>query len=356
MSKKRMLITGGAGFIGSHAVEYFANRGWHISILDDLSRPGSDLNLEYLRRTIPCDFVKGDIRQQPVVTDWLKTAGPVDAVLHMASQVAVTSSVRDPMSDFEVNALGTLNLLEAIRAQAPEAKLIYASTNKVYGPLGRHEVVRRGKRYTFVDLPDGVSESEPLDFHSPYGCSKGAADQYVRDYARVYGLQTVVIRQSCIYGTRQYGVEDQGWVAWFVIAAVLGLPLTIYGDGRQVRDLLWVDDLIEAYERCLERAEPGAAYNVGGGSSNTVSLLELVATLETLLGRPVEYDQGAWRPGDQRVFFSDNRAARDDLAWAPTITVRTGVEQLAAWVGGHREMILRLRDDSNNGPTAAHKG
>src|SRR5437660_7123349 len=270
---RRMLITGGAGFIGCHAAVHFAEKGWDISVLDNLSRQGSELNLAYLRDTIDCEFHQGDVRSREDVENWFHGAGRVDAVLHLASQVAVTTSVRDPRTDFDVNARGTLNVLEALRCVAPGARLIFASTNKVYGGLERQRVTVSRDRYDFANLPQGVSEDEALDFHSPYGCSKGAADQYVRDYARVYGLHTVVVRQSCIYGTRQFGVEDQGWVAWFAIAALAGQPITIYDGGKQMRDLLWVGDLLRLYEGCLARAHPGAIYNAGGGADKRVNLL-----------------------------------------------------------------------------------
>ncbi len=336
---KRMLITGGAGFIGSHAALYFRARGWEISVLDNLSRRGSDVNLAYLREQMDCDFCLGDVRSRGAVEDWVRRGGRVDAVLHLASQVAVTTSVEDPRTDFEVNAGGTLNVLEAVRAHAPEAKLVFASTNKVYGGLEQRRVVLKDGRYDFVDLPQGVSEDEPLDFHSPYGCSKGAADQYVRDYARIYGLHTLVVRQSCIYGTRQFGVEDQGWVAWFAIAAHAGRPITIYGDGKQVRDLLWVEDLLALYERCLTTARPGSIYNAGGGADQRASLLEVIDLLEQRAGHAIEQRFVDWRPGDQPVFYSDNRKALRELGWEPRTGVRTGIAQLETWIESNAHLL-----------------
>jgi CDP-paratose 2-epimerase len=249
--------------------------------------------------------------------------------------------VTEPRHDFEVNALGTFNLLEAARRHAPSAAFLYASTNKVYGGLEHVGVEQRNGRYTFRDSPGGISEDEPLDFHSPYGCSKGAADQYVRDYARIYGLRTVVFRQSCIYGWRQFGVEDQGWVAWFTIAAVTGKPVTIYGDGRQVRDLLFVEDLCEAYDAAVERIEraSGQVFNLGGGPDNTLSLLELVEHLDRLTGRPLRPSFAAWRPGDQPVFVADVSRASEALGWRPRTGVTEGVEKLAAWVQENRALF-----------------
>jgi CDP-paratose 2-epimerase len=328
---RNMLITGGAGFIGSQAALYFAGRGWNVSVLDNLSRRGSDLNLAYLRDTIECDFFLGDVRSSQDVESWFRRADRVDAVLHLASQVAVTTSVLDPRTDFDINAGGTLNVLEAVREAAPEAKLIFASTNKVYGSLDHRRVVLTGSGYDFAELPAGVAEDEPLDFHSPYGCSKGAADQYVRDYSRIYGLHTVVIRQSCIYGTRQFGVEDQGWVAWFAIAALAGLPVTVYGDGKQVRDLLWVNDLLGLYDLCLAHAQPGAIYNAGGGPDQRVSVEAVLDMLAVTIGRPVAREFSAWRPGDQKVFYSNNGKAGRELGWKPATSVDAGVRELVAW-------------------------
>jgi CDP-paratose 2-epimerase len=261
-------------------------------------------------------------------------------VLHLAAQVAVTTSVLEPRHDFEVNALGTFNLLESVRRLAPDAVLLYASTNKVYGGLESEGVEEHGRRYRFRRVA-GIPETQPLDFHSPYGCSKGAADQYVRDYARIYQLRTVCFRQSCIYGYRQFGVEDQGWVAWFTIAAVTGQPVTIYGDGKQVRDLLFVDDLVDAYDAAVARAEAvrGGVFNLGGGPEHTLSLLELVDMLEHLTGRPLHPRFADWRPGDQPVFVADISRARSALGWQPQVDVRTGLQRLYSWVEENRTLF-----------------
>jgi CDP-paratose 2-epimerase len=335
---RKVIITGGAGFIGCHAAAHFRRAGAHVVVVDNLRRRGCKANLVWLRDQGVEDFVKADVANADAMNDLMTQHADADAVLHLAAQVAVTSSVNDPRADFEANALGTFNLLEAVRLAAGGGPaFLYASTNKVYGRLDHIRVVRRQDRYAYEDLPRGVDEFEPLDFHSPYGCSKGASDQYVLDYARIYNMKTVSFRQSCIYGTRQFGAEDQGWVAWFCIAALTGQPLTIYGDGRQVRDLLWVSDLIECYARALERIDEicGQAFNIGGGPGNTLSLLELVERIEGRLGRRLEPAFADWRPGDQPVFVADIGKAEGLLGWAPKVGVAEGLDRLLDWVDDH---------------------
>jgi len=282
-----------------------------------------------------------DIRDFPALLAAVSRARPA-LIVHLASQVAVTTSVKNPREDFEINALGTFNVLEAARAQTEPPAVFYASTNKVYGGLETVPVVLEGGRYRYRDLPGGVDESQPLDFHSPYGCSKGAGDQYVRDYARIYGLRTVVFRQSCIYGQRQFGVEDQGWVAHFVIAAALDRPITIYGDGQQVRDLLDVRDLVALYEAAwtrLDRAS-GQVFNVGGGPANSLAIWsEFGPLLAELAGRPIPVTRAGWRPGDQPVFISDNTRAARVLGWEPRIAVRDGLRDLWNWVTANPELF-----------------
>jgi CDP-paratose 2-epimerase len=262
-------------------------------------------------------------------------------VIHCAGQVAVTTSVSDPRSDFQKNALGTFNVLEALRLGAPDAILLHASTNKVYGGMEDVRIERRGQRWCYVDLAEGCSEDRGLDFHSPYGCSKGAADQYVRDYARIYGMRTVVFRQSCIYGYRQFGVEDQGWVAWFTIRSVQDAPVTIFGDGCQVRDVLFIEDLLDAYQAAVERIDvaAGRVYNAGGGPQNVLSLLELVSRLERLNGRAMDVGHGDWRPGDQRVFIADIARARAELGWRPHTSVEQGLGKLHTWIEENRSLF-----------------
>jgi len=259
----------------------------------------------------------------------------------MAAQVAVTASVTHPREDFEINALGTFNLLEALRQHDPGTTLIYASTNKVYGEMEDLNIIEKDGRYIYQNLPSGVDEERNLDFHSPYGCSKGAADQYCRDYFRIYGLRTIVMRQSCIYGYRQFGIEDQGWVAWFCIAAVLGKQITIYGDGKQIRDILFIDDLIKAFDLAYENRDQigGKVYNIGGGPQNTLSLHELIRHLEELRGEkiPLAYDD--WRPGDQKVFVGDISLAKNQLGWKPLVSPDEGVEKLYDWVATNKQLF-----------------
>ena len=337
---KTILITGGAGFIGVNAALYFADKGWDIAILDNLSRRGTEDNLRWLRERVAVRFELVDIREPATVDRIVGDIRP-DVLLHLAAQVAVTTSVSDPREDFEINAFGTFNMLEAVRRHSPESFFINASTNKVYGKMEEVGTVERNGRYEYRDLLDGVDERQLLDFHSPYGCSKGTADQYAIDYSRIYGLKTVTFRQSCIYGTRQFGIEDQGWVAWFTIAAVLGKPITIYGDGKQIRDVLQVEDLARAYEAVyLHRDQAsGQAFNIGGGPGNTMSLLELLGYLEVELGIEIPLRWSNWRPGDQPVFVCNLDKAERLLGWRPRIGVRDGVRQLIHWVRENRGLF-----------------
>ena len=260
----KVIITGGARFIGCNAAARHLQRGDEVVVLDDLSRAGVERNLEWLRTQGRLTFAKVDLRDAEATRRFFGAHHDAAWVLHLAGQVAVTSSVADPRTDFEINAQGTLNVLEGMRASGTQAGLLYASTNKVYGNLGELDIVERDGRYAYARRPDGVAEAQPLDFHSPYGCSKGAADQYVRDYHRIYGLRTVVFRQSCIYGYHQFGGEDQGWVAWFIIATQLRRPLTVFGDGKQVRDVLFIDDLLDAFDAAFAPIDTvaGRVYNI----------------------------------------------------------------------------------------------
>ncbi len=344
MSGQHVFITGGAGFIGCNSADHFLLRGDSITIYDNLSRRGGRANLAWLHASHGGErlrVVEGDVRDAARLSVAVTQAAP-DVVLHLAGQVAVTTSVIDPREDFESNALGTFNLLEAVRLGAPGAAVLYASTNKVYGGMEDVGIVRTGDRYAYADYPYGIPESFPLDFHSPYGCSKGAGDQYTRDYARIYGLRTLVLRQSCIYGRRQFGVEDQGWVAHFVIATVLGRPIAIYGDGLQVRDVLHIDDLVAAYQAGIDRIDDlrGEVLNLGGGPANTLSIWsEFGPLLEDLAGRPIAVERGPWRPGDQRVFVADIRRAEQALGWRPQVSPAEGVRRLYEWVAANRELF-----------------
>ncbi|MCS6953515.1 MAG: GDP-mannose 4,6-dehydratase [Bryobacterales bacterium] len=340
-SEEPVLITGGAGFIGSNLADCYLSQGRNVVILDNFSRRGSEDNAAWLlsRYGGKLKVMRADVRAEGAWQDEIAQAG---VVFHLAAQVAVTTSVADPRTDFEINARGTLNVLEAARAARSKPVVIYSSTNKVYGSLEACRVVAEASRYVLADLPEGIPETYPLDFQSPYGCSKGAADQYVLDYGRVYGLKTVVFRQSCIYGPRQFGLEDQGWVAWFALRALAGLPITIYGDGKQVRDVLYVDDLLAAFEAAVRRADDVAAqaFNIGGGPENTLSLRELIAMLEAELGRPVPHSFERWRPADQRVFVSDIRKASALLGWRPRVSVQDGIRRLLRWLKDHWELVM----------------
>lgn len=340
--RSKWIVTGGAGFIGCHAASRFHGLGDEVIVVDNLSRRGAEENLAWLRAQGIDRFERLDIRDRAGVDRLLKDHADADAVLHLAGQVAVTTSVADPRADFETNALGTLNVLEAVRVQAGgRPAVLYSSTNKVYGHLDHVRIVERDGRYAYEDLPHGVAETEPLDFHSPYGCSKGAGDQYVRDYARIYGMRTVSFRQSCIFGTRQFGIEDQGWVAWFCLAATRGQRFTIFGDGKQIRDTLWIDDLLDAYLAALDRIDDvrGEIFNLGGGPANTLSLRELVGILEAHFGRSLDPAFADWRPGDQPVFVADIRKAAARLDWSPQVGTRDGVARLLTWIEANRHLF-----------------
>ncbi|MBI2166610.1 MAG: SDR family NAD(P)-dependent oxidoreductase [Chloroflexi bacterium] len=338
----KWLITGGAGFIGCNAARRLMEAGHRVVVFDNLSRRGASENLAWLREHGEFSFIKGDVRDFGQLEQVFREHQDADVVLHLAAQVAVTTSVQNPREDFDINALGTFNVCEAVRLYAPHTVLLNASTNKVYGELGQAKVEESSSRYRYVDLPHGIPETLSIDFHSPYGCSKGAGDQYVKDYGRIYGLKTVNFRQSCIYGPRQFGIEDQGWVAWFAIASVLGQPITIYGDGKQVRDVLYIDDLVDCYVKAVEHIgrAAGKSYNIGGGPANTLSLLELLGMLRELLGKKLQYTFSDWRPGDQRVFVCDIRKAREDLGWQPHVGAKEGVERLFRWVRDNRSLFI----------------
>lgn len=331
----RVLVTGGAGFIGTNLVRRLLHSGVDVSVFDDLSRPGVSANLATLRRefgdALPVQI--GDVRDAVAVD---RAVAPVDAVVHLAGQTAVTTSLAQPSDDLFANVVGTFNVLDAARRSRREPLVVYASTNKVYGDLAHLGVVEEPDRYRFADLPHGVAETQPVDPVSPYGCSKAAGEQYTRDFARSYGLRTVVMRQSCIYGEHQFGVEDQGWLAWFAECGRRRRPLTLFGDGKQVRDLLHVDDLLDAFTAAVTRidAVSGEAFNVGGGADNAVSIWwQLRGPLEAALRVPLaEPAFGPWRTGDQKVFVADTAKARALLGWEPQIGVAEGLARLVAWL------------------------
>ncbi len=338
-------ITGGAGFIGSNYTDRLLGRGEAVVVYDNLSRRGAAANIEWLRSRHGCDsfrLVEGDIRDAALLE---KAVGSADVIVHLAGQVAVTTSVIEPREDFEINALGTLNLLEAARLGDRNPVVVYASTNKVYGGVETVELEEQATRYWSLHLPHGVSETCALEFNSPYGCSKGVGDHYARAYHQIYGLPTVVLRQSCIYGPRQFGIEDQGWMAWFTIAALCGRPITIFGNGKQIRDVLEVNDLMDCYDLAVERiaTAAGKAYNVGGGPQNAISVWhEFGPMLEGLLGCEISVRFEDWRPGDQRYFVSDIRCATREFGWKPSISVSDGIQSLVDWVRDHRDVLRGL--------------
>jgi CDP-paratose 2-epimerase len=331
-----VLITGGCGFIGCNLADRLATDGADVLVFDNLARAGVRENAQWLRSRHGerVRITIGDIRDPIPVIEAVRDAG---AVLHLAAQVAVTSSVENPLDDFEINARGTVNVLEAVRLHNPEAPLIFASTNKVYGRLiDETQIERSGFRYIPSDprIASGITEAAPLDLYSPYGCSKGAADQYVRDYSRVFGLRAAVMRMSCIYGARQFGNEDQGWIAHFLLFALRGEPLTIYGDGYQVRDALSVADAVEAWIAVLRNIHGarGRIFNLGGGSANSISLLELIALIERLLGHEVQHGFADWRPGDQPWYVTDIGALSSTVGWSPRIGLEDGLALLREWL------------------------
>ncbi|WP_198683363.1 NAD-dependent epimerase/dehydratase family protein [Peristeroidobacter agariperforans] len=331
-----VLITGGAGFVGVNLAADLLANGERVRILDSLARAGSERNIAWLRHHHPdqVDFIEADVRNPQAVAAAMRG---IEHVVHLAAQVAVTSSLADPPFDFDVNAFGTLNVLEAARRASRAPSLIFTSTNKVYGALDDLRVRADGQRYMPTTLrvrSHGIDESRGLDFHSPYGCSKGAAEQYVLDYSRSFGLRTTVFRMSCIYGPHQHGNEDQGWVAHMVRSALAGTPITIYGNGKQVRDVLFVDDLVNAFRRARHEIDrlSGRAFNIGGGPGNSVSLLELIRQLEQSLKRRVELRFERWRVGDQRYYVSDTGRFQAATGWRARTAVTEGVEALCDWL------------------------
>ncbi|MBV9829268.1 MAG: GDP-mannose 4,6-dehydratase [Alphaproteobacteria bacterium] len=339
-SDHRVLITGGAGFIGTNLADRLLSLGRGVRVYDSLVRRGTERNLQWLKARYGnrLDVVCADIRDAAAVRQAVTDVG---IVFHFAAQVAVTTSLEAPRDDFSVNAAGTLNLLEALRDAGSGAGLIFTSTNKVYGALDDVVLSASDTRYMpAAELArSGIDERRPLSFHSPYGCSKGAADQYVLDYARSFGLPNAVFRMSCIYGPHQHGTEDQGWVAHFLIRAIEGRMISIYGDGGQVRDLLYVDDLVAALlraEECLPEIA-GEAFNIGGGVCNTTSLNELLDRIGDLRGATPHTAYGEWRVGDQRWYVSDNGKFARMTGWKPDVTVADGIARLHDWlVDRHR--------------------
>jgi CDP-paratose 2-epimerase len=345
VQKHRVLITGGAGFIGSNLANRLIIQGHDVTIYDNLSRTGCTSNIHWLQKEHGVDsfrLIKADLTD---FEELLKVCQGSERIYHLAGQVAVTTSVEDPRKDFEDNALGTFNTLEAARIAGNNPIFIYASTNKVYGGMEDIRILEEDTSYRYAELGNGIPETQPLDFHSPYGCSKGSGDQYTRDYTRIYGLRTVVMRQSCIYGYRQFGIEDQGWVAWFIIAALKQRAITIYGDGKQVRDILFIDDLLDVYDAAVENISiaSGQVYNIGGGPENTLSIwVEFGPLLEKILNVSIPTKQADWRPGDQRIYVSDIRKAKDQLGWQPNVSIQDGINRLVSWIRDNRNLFNHI--------------
>jgi len=335
----KYLITGGCGFFGSNLAAHLLERGEEVTVFDNLSRNGAERNRAWLRSLRPHEFVQGDVRDPATVDALIRKVRP-DVIYHLAGQVAMTTSMENPRRDFEINVLGTINVLEGARRHSPAAAIVYSSSNKAYGDLGSVKLREDELRYSAPDFPQGLDESVPLDFHTPYGCSKGAADQYALDYARSFGLNTVVFRHSTIYGGRQFATFDQGWVGWFCQQALEikanpeREPFTIAGDGKQVRDLLYVEDAVRCYLAASEQISKarGQAFNLGGGIANSSSLLELFALLEAKLGVSLKYRRLPWRHDDQRFFVANNAKAKTLLGWEPQVTKSEGVDRMIAWV------------------------
>lgn len=336
----KILITGGCGFLGSNLAAHAIESGHTLVVVDNLSRSGSMLNLDWLRSLGHFEFVYADMRNSNDVDRVMRTVVP-EVIFHLAGQVAMTTSIADPRLDFETNALGTFNLLEAVRKHAKDATVLYSSTNKVYGDFEWVDYVEGETRYTTPAFPRGFDERVALDFHSPYGCSKGAADQYLLDYHRIFGLNTVVFRHSSMYGSRQFSTYDQGWIGWFCQQAMeisqdpSRAPFTISGNGKQVRDVLYADDMVDLYFQAATKIADikGQVFNIGGGMENSLSLLELFAMLEQELGITLQFKRLPWRESDQKVFVADIAKAERLIGWKPKVSKESGVKNMVNWVG-----------------------
>lgn len=334
----KILVVGGCGFLGSNLAAYGIKTGQDIVVFDNLSRTGAAKNLNWLETVGKFQFIHGDTRNRNDVEGVIKE-GHFDAVFHLAGQVAMTKSIMDPLKDFQINTMGTLHVLDALRRHSPETVMIFSSTNKVYGDLEQYHYSETQKRYICEEWPNGFDETVPLDFRSPYGCSKGAADQYMLDYSRIYGIRTIVFRHSSMYGGRQYATYDQGWIGWFCQKAIEkkndknSAPFTISGNGKQVRDILHADDMIRLYYSALQHADivQGQAYNIGGGMEQSMSLLELFDLLEELLDVKLEYKMLPPRISDQKVFVADISRIRTAIAWEPQVTAREGIAKMLEW-------------------------
>lgn len=335
----KLLVVGGCGFLGSNLAAHGIKNGYDVTVFDNLSRLGSAKNLEWLKSIGPVEFIHGDTRNKNDFETVIKE-GQFDAVFHLAGQVAMTTSIANPYKDFEINTLGAVNLLDSIRKYSNHTAVFFSSTNKVYGDLENYHYTETNTRYKCDEFPNGFDESVPLDFRSPYGCSKGAADQYMLDYCRIFGIKTTVFRHSSMYGSRQFATYDQGWVGWFVQKAIEKYnnpscePFTISGNGKQVRDILHADDMINLYYTALQNVDKvyGQAYNIGGTMEQSLSLLELFEMLNNLLGIKMEYTELEPRVSDQKVFVADIKKIKDRIGWTPKVTALEGITSMVDWV------------------------
>lgn len=338
---KKLLITGGCGFLGSNLAHYGIEQGWDITIFDNLSRLGSEQNLVWLRSCGNFSFVHGDIRNKNDIETLVKKLRP-DVVFHLAGQVAMTTSIDNPYKDFEINAMGSLNLLDSLRKYSSHTAVLYSSTNKVYGDLEQYSYTETDTRYICDEYPDGFPETITLDFHSPYGCSKGSADQYMLDYSRIFGLNTTVFRHSSMYGSRQFATYDQGWIGWFCQQAVAQLknpdakPFTISGNGKQVRDILHAEDMANLYFSAANSPDKvnGQAYNIGGSIQQSLSLLELFDILNDELSINLRYQELSVRQSDQKVFVADISKIQQAIGWKPHVSSREGIKKMVTWIEG----------------------
>lgn len=340
-TNKKILITGGAGFIGSNTAFYFSKKGWKIYLIDNLSRKGSENNLLNLKKNIKNKFYKVDTSNFKKVSKIIKNIKP-NLLIHCAGQVTVTKSVINPRNDFNSNALGSFNILESIRLFSNKTKFINISTNKVYGDVLNQKVTEINQRYDYSGKTTSINEDYPLDLYSPYGCSKGIADQYTRDYSRIYDLDTIVLRLSCIYGTMQYGIEDQGWIVWLTIQSYFGKKIKIFGNGKQVRDALFVDDLVRLFFKLSKsKKNTNKIYNIGGGNKNSISLLELINMLNKKMNKKNKFKKFQWRPGDQKIYISNISKIKKEYNWYPQISLSEGLDKIIEWINKNEIIIKR---------------
>ena len=339
---KKILITGGAGFVGSNTAMQFSKKGWSVHLMDNLSRKGTKHNLTNLKKNIKFKFYKIDVSNFNSTANLIKKLKPT-LLIHCAGQVAVTTSVLNPRNDLNTNIIGIFNILESIRLYSKKTKLINMSTNKVYGNIFEKKITEHKKRYDFLGKAKSVDENCPLDFYSPYGCSKGSADQYVRDYSRIYGLDTIVLRMSCIYGNMQFGIEDHGWVTWMTILAYFEKTIKIFGDGKQVRDLLFIDDLVKLFLKLSKtKKDINKIYNVGGGNKNSLSIIELLELLEKKINKKIKYKKFNWRLGDQKIYISNNTKIKKEHSWSPNVRTSEGLDRVIKWVNKNENEIKKI--------------